>query len=363
MNKIIKRLSIFLLALTLVSSMTITAPVEAQASVKTVNIAKKKVTMTAGTKIQVKAKFGNKTITTNGKWSSNNKKTAIVNKKGIVTARSKGQAKVTVKYKKKAKTILVIVKPKAVTKTKQAPASNVTAQTPKTVSDPVISDNTNKSNTCDHIYNTEIRATCITDGLEKCSICRDTRIIPMKHPEGHNWELEEEPTCGHNGYYYCWTCGEKQIIKSKYPSKHNYIVSEEPTCLTYGHEECTYCHDTRLLNRLDHNLVNYTVREWINGGDSHAYESEWYTCQNCNAEFETLEEITAHVKDTNSTCFQATVQKGTCTKTYPKTAHGESHYGTCDMCKEDICQDMVIYTEDITYRDPDYCTYEIITIQ
>ncbi len=60
---------------------------------KKVSLTKKKLTMAVGEKVTLKVKGAVKKV----KWSSNKKKIAQVNKKGVVKGKRKGQAKITAK--------------------------------------------------------------------------------------------------------------------------------------------------------------------------------------------------------------------------------------------------------------------------
>lgn len=89
-------------------------------------INKNKVTLTKGStcKLKIKGLNGKKTVT----WKSDNKKIASVNKKGVVTAKKKGNATITAKVKKKKFRCKVTVK-KVSTSTKVMAATKVPATT------------------------------------------------------------------------------------------------------------------------------------------------------------------------------------------------------------------------------------------
>ena len=69
---------------------------ESQAAAKP-KLSKSKLTLTVGKTAKLKVKNYKGTV----KWSSNKKKTATVNKKGVVTAKRKGTAVITAKAGKK----------------------------------------------------------------------------------------------------------------------------------------------------------------------------------------------------------------------------------------------------------------------
>ena len=70
---------------------------QAAAKAKKITINHKKMTLAIGQKRALKVKNTKKKV----KWISKNKKVAIVNKKGIVTAKKKGSAKIVARIGKK----------------------------------------------------------------------------------------------------------------------------------------------------------------------------------------------------------------------------------------------------------------------
>lgn len=99
---------------------------EAKAKVK---LNKKKVTLAAGKKTKLKVKNYKKKVT----WRSSKKKVATVNKKGVVTAKKQGTAKITAKAGKKKYSCTVTVKAKKSPARREdsvVPASEKPANTP-----------------------------------------------------------------------------------------------------------------------------------------------------------------------------------------------------------------------------------------
>lgn len=70
----------------------------------------KKLSLKTGQKIQLKVKYGKKTVTKKAKYKTSAKKVVTVTKKGKITAKSAGTCTVKVIYKKKTKKIKVTVK-------------------------------------------------------------------------------------------------------------------------------------------------------------------------------------------------------------------------------------------------------------
>jgi len=100
--KIGKRVIAFVMALALVLSGT--ASIDAQAARKaTVKLNRKTVSVVKGKKVTLKIKKSNVKKVKSTKWSSGNKKVATVSKKGVITAKKKGSAKITCTVKYKAK--------------------------------------------------------------------------------------------------------------------------------------------------------------------------------------------------------------------------------------------------------------------
>lgn len=83
---------------------------ESQAAAKP-KLSKSKLTLSVGKTAKLKVKNYKGTV----KWSSNKKKTATVNKKGVVTAKRKGNAIITAKAGKKKLKCKVTVKVAACT--------------------------------------------------------------------------------------------------------------------------------------------------------------------------------------------------------------------------------------------------------
>lgn len=72
---------------------TLLIPNGSATAAKKISINKKKVSLKAGDKVKLKVKGSKKLI----KWSSSNQAVAVVNKKGLVTAKTAGTAKITAK--------------------------------------------------------------------------------------------------------------------------------------------------------------------------------------------------------------------------------------------------------------------------
>lgn len=119
-----KKIIIFALALSMLTSSSVPA------AAKTPVLNKKKLKMQIGESYRLKVKNkGKKTI----KWSSTKKKIASVNKKGVVTAKKKGNAKIRAKIGRKTLFCKVTIK-KADTDAKvtASPSGDVsTTQSPK----------------------------------------------------------------------------------------------------------------------------------------------------------------------------------------------------------------------------------------
>lgn len=109
----------------------------------TINMTKtKNVTVIKGNRYKMKAVIKKKTITTQGKWTSSNKKVATVAKNGVIKAIKAGKTTIKVSYK--GKSLKTVVKVKA---------------------------------TCIHKWKTTKKATCETKGTQKCSVCGTTASI------------------------------------------------------------------------------------------------------------------------------------------------------------------------------------------
>lgn len=124
------KVTMLTLAITIASFGAVAAPQNATvtkaASNKKVKLNKTKVTLNVGKTATLKVKNApkGKKIT----WSTNKKKIATVNKKGKVTAKKAGTAKITAKVDKKKYTCTVTVKKK--TPTTPAPTTNPGSTTP-----------------------------------------------------------------------------------------------------------------------------------------------------------------------------------------------------------------------------------------
>lgn len=257
------------IVLMLSAGTVITMPEQAQAATRTVNITKKKTTLIAGTKIKVKARFGKKIVTTKGKWTTSNRKVATVNKKGVVTARTAGTARIKVKYKKKAQVITVTVR-----RPKKKPSSNKT--------------------------------------------CR------------HDWEIRYAPNCGHKGMRKCCICGEVDFYGTA-SGNHTWKISAEPTCEYPGQLLCDGCGNIQPYKEaLGHDWEDHS--EIYENGSGEPYTSKRYYCQKCDMEFPTYEEGDAHIMDENGECYLAGIAIGTCHYTYPKTDTIQETYKTCKRC-------------------------------
>lgn len=132
-----KRLLAFLLSLFLVFSiipgnlMQVDAAKKKTVKVKTVKLNKKSVTLVVGEKITLKANLSPKKTTQKKLvWSTSNKKIATVTSKGVVKAKKKGKATITVKVKGTSKKATCKVTVKAPVKVKKVAlnSSNVTLQ-------------------------------------------------------------------------------------------------------------------------------------------------------------------------------------------------------------------------------------------
>ncbi len=272
------------IVLMLSAGTVITIPEQAQAATRTVNITKKKTTLIAGTKIKVKARFGKKIVTTKGKWTTNNRKVATVNKKGVVTARTAGTARIKVKYKKKAQVITVTVR-----RPKKKPSSNKT--------------------------------------------CR------------HDWEIRYAPNCGHEGMRKCRVCGEVDFYGTA-SGNHTWKISAEPTCYHPGQLLCDECGNIQPYKEpLGHDWEDHS--EIYENGSGEPYTSTYYECLVCNNQFYTKAEIEAHKADPNSPCLHAVTSETTCEFTYPKTDTIQETYKTCKRCGyETEHETEIINTED-----------------
>jgi uncharacterized protein YjdB len=103
MEKLLKRVMVFVTSLALALSLTtgFEMTVMAASAPSSITLNKKNVTMTAGSKVtlkvkSVKPKAASKKVT----WKSSNKKVAAVSSKGVVTAKKAGTATITAKAAK-----------------------------------------------------------------------------------------------------------------------------------------------------------------------------------------------------------------------------------------------------------------------
>lgn len=104
-----KRISLFLVVVLMLTTIVPVQKIEAKKKIK---LNKTKMTMYVGDQKKLSLK-GSKGII---KWSSSNKKVASVNFLGYVTAKKKGSATITAKYKKKKYKCKITVKPYATIK-------------------------------------------------------------------------------------------------------------------------------------------------------------------------------------------------------------------------------------------------------
>lgn len=122
--KNLKKWYVLLLTALLLGMLGVPGNIQAK-SVKKVKLNKTSVSLTVGktTKLKLKRAPKGKKVT----WSSNRKKVASVTKKGKVTAKKAGRAKITAKQGKKIYTCMVTVKNKrAAAKTKKASSAKYT---------------------------------------------------------------------------------------------------------------------------------------------------------------------------------------------------------------------------------------------
>ena len=125
-----KRYSAFFMAFVMIMSVLV-VPQSASAAGKP-KLNKAKLNMTVGSKYKLKVKNAPKGKTI--KWSTSKKKVAAVSKKGIVTAKKAGSAKITAKVAGKKLICNVTVRDKATTeKTTEVPTTQAPAQTTPTV--------------------------------------------------------------------------------------------------------------------------------------------------------------------------------------------------------------------------------------
>ena len=116
MQKHIHKLTLLFLTLCLVIAGAISSP--SRASAAKIKLSKKSVTITKGKSVTLKLKGTKK----KPKWSTSNKKVATVSKKGKVTGKKAGNAKITAKVGKKKYVCKVkVVKAKSVPEPKPAP--------------------------------------------------------------------------------------------------------------------------------------------------------------------------------------------------------------------------------------------------
>ena len=109
---------------------------ESQAAAKP-KLSKTKLTLTVGKTAKLKVKNYKGTV----KWSSNKKKTATVSKKGVVTAKKKGNAIITAKAGKKKLKCKVTVKAAAAKSTQTPEPVTTTSATPAITQNPVVTQN------------------------------------------------------------------------------------------------------------------------------------------------------------------------------------------------------------------------------
>ena len=90
----------------------------------------KKLTLKTGQKVQLKVKYGKKTVTKRAKYKTSAKKVVVVSKKGKLTAKTTGTCTVKVTYKKAVKKIKVTVKA-PMTNTEETTEEATTEETKK----------------------------------------------------------------------------------------------------------------------------------------------------------------------------------------------------------------------------------------
>lgn len=142
MKKTIK----ILMMLMMCAIIAITAvPATASAATNgTIDIKANIVTISKGSKYQIKAVIGGIVVKSQGKWKSSKPAVATVSKTGLVTAKTAGTTTVKVVYNGKSQSIKV----KVVT-------------------------------TCKHTWKTTKKATCETTGKKLCTICGKNSTIKM----------------------------------------------------------------------------------------------------------------------------------------------------------------------------------------
>lgn len=251
----------FLLLLTLLCCMPLTVQAaKKEVKVKKVTLNQKSLTLYVGSSRTLKATFQpQKTTQKKVVWSSSNGKVASVTQKGVVKAKKKGTATITVKVRgtnKKARCKVTV---------KSLPKCSDTYKGKDKIKhkDVVISKKT---------------ATCSDKGYlkYKCTRCGKIRTVNVKKTN-HNYQvIKTTPsTCTKKGSTTkkCKNCGNINVVESDYTHAYQEVIEKQPTCKAEGSRisKCKDCGKIRYreaIKKLSHNT-------------SPIEESETYTISEC----------------------------------------------------------------------------------
>lgn len=251
----------FLLLLTLLCCMPLTVQAaKKEVKVKKVTLNQKSLTLYVGSSRTLKATFQpQKTTQKKVVWSSSNGKVASVTQKGVVKAKKKGTATITVKVRgtnKKARCKVTV---------KSLPKCSDTYKGKDKIKhkDVVISKKT---------------ATCSDKGYlkYKCTRCGKIRTVNVKKTN-HNYQvIKTTPsTCTKKGSTTkkCKNCGNVNTTESDYTHAYQEVIEKQPTCKAEGSRisKCKDCGKIRYreaIKKLSHNT-------------SPIEESETYTISEC----------------------------------------------------------------------------------
>lgn len=259
--KTCKKLLLFVLVLGLVFTNTATV----QAATK---INKKSATMYVGQTTTLKIS-GTKT---KAKWSSSNKSIATVNSKGKVTAKKKGNVKITAKVGKKKYTCKVTVKNPSLNKTKLSLEKGKTCTLKLNGSKVKSWASSNKKIasvdkkgkvTAKKKGNATITAVA-TNGKKyacKVSVTKNSSNSNNEDKHTHNYtsKVTTQPTCTENGTRtYTCSCGASytETISATGHSWSNWKVTKEATENSTGTKQrsCSTCKkvETKTIDKLEH---------------------------------------------------------------------------------------------------------------
>ena len=250
---------------------------------ESISVSPKNVTVTEGDQYTLTAKVlpsdtTNKSVT----WTSNNTNVATVSTKGIITAKSKGTAKITVKT-----------------------SNGLTAVCTVTVE--------SLQDSCAHSYGSWTitrRATCTDDGYmyRRCDLCdkAEGKNIPATdHSFSDKWTITKEATCKESGErkHLCTSCGEPDVstVESTgliaHISDEEWIIATEPTCSETGlrFKTCLVCNEKCEAEEISTIAHEYT-ENWVVAQKATCQQEkiEYRSCANCDEKEFRYEDKTEH---------------------------------------------------------------------